>query len=325
MPIVAPSATRTSFRIGTWNPLTDAFTQILDLNDGATFAIMNKGLSMPQPDKSVIESGNLRTAGVVVPRWQYKARHITVELWLRNTASTTALLANIRTLLAAIENPPYSIQLAPPGAQNYSYADVLAVKHDIPADPQIILAGAITKIHIDFECRVGLRGDRVTLQNLAPNPGFEQPSGSAVPVFNDSFANGNAYALVAGSAPTVGSNVMTLLVGTRVVFGSPAWGPYNLWQVRWRWVTGLTAKFYLHYTDANNSLFVEYLSGSSALFLIHRVAGVETTIASQSVTLTTLTFYWLQITQFPGMNNDPPYLNVYLVADSGGSWREAAE
>ena len=217
MPIVAPSATRTSFRIGTWNPLTDAFTQILDLNDGATFAIMNKGLSMPQPDKSVIESGNLRTAGVVVPRWQYKARHITVELWLRNTASTTALLANIRTLLAAIENPPYSIQLAPPGAQNYSYADVLAVKHDIPADPQIILAGAITKIHIDFECRVGLRGDRVTLQNLAPNPGFEQPSGSAVPVFNDSFANGNAYALVAGSAPTVGSNVMTLLVGTRVV------------------------------------------------------------------------------------------------------------
>lgn len=317
MPFIGPSPTKSSFAIGTWNPLTDAWTQVLDLNDGTTFAIMNKGLSLPQPDKSIIESGNLRTAGVVVPRWQYKARHITVQVWLRNTSSTTALLANIRALLNAIENPPYCIRIALPGAGQYSYADVLAVKHDIPADPQTILAGAITKIHIDFECRVGLRGDRITLQNLVPNPGFEQPSGTGVTVFNDTFATGNAYALQTGSAPTVGSNVMTMFTGSRVAFGSPAWGPINYWQIRWRWATGLTANFYLHYTDANNSLYVS-VTGTSAS-IIHRVAGVNTTVATATVSLANVTFYWLQITQFPGAANDPPYLNVYLFADSAGA------
>ena len=313
-----PSATKSSFAIGVWNPLTDAFTQALDLNDGATFAIMNKGLSMPQPDKSIIESGNLRTAGVTVPRWQYKARHITVEVWLRNTASTTALLTNIRALLAAIENPPYCIRLALPGATQYSYADVLAVKHDIPSDPQTILAGAITKIHIDFECRVGLRGDRITLQNLAPNPGFDQPSGPAVPVFNDTFANGNAYTFVAGSGG-VASSVLSINAGGRVTFGSPAWGAINLWQVRWRWVTSLTATFYLHYTDSNNSLFVQVNSTGTSVSLIHRIAGANTTIASASISLTTVSFYWFLITQFPDMHNDPSYLNVVMIADTGGA------
>lgn len=199
-----PSATSSTFQIGTWNALTDAFTQTLDLNDGTTWFITNGGLKLPQPDKNIIMSGNVRTAGVVVPRWQYKERHIQVEVSLRG-ASTTAILSSVRSLIAAIEQPPYCIRLALPGSSQYSYADVQAVKHDIPNDPQILLAKAITKIHMDFTCAVGLRGDRVVLQNLVVNPGFEQPSGPSVLVFNDSFANTNFYATQAGSAPTAGS------------------------------------------------------------------------------------------------------------------------
>jgi hypothetical protein len=44
-------------------------------------------------------------------------------------------------------------------------------------------------IEIVFLARPGLRGDRITLDNLVTNPGFEAPSGPSVQVFGDSFAN----------------------------------------------------------------------------------------------------------------------------------------
>jgi hypothetical protein len=169
--------------------------------------------------------------------------------------------------------------------------------------------------------RPGLKGDRVTLQNLAPNPGFEQGSGPAVLVFSDNFASVNAYAVQAGSAPTVASSVMTLVAGARVAFGSPAWSSLNLWQLRFKWVSGLTARFYLHYTDANNHLRAEAAGTSWAL--IHRVAGTPTTVATGAVTLTNGNFYWIKVTQFPSPAPSatvaPPYLTASLFNDSAGA------
>src|SRR6185437_10537525 len=68
--------------------------------------------------------------------------------------------------------------------------------------------------------------------------------------------------------------------------------------IRFRWVTGGTVKFYLHYQDANNFLLCQMQS--TTLSLINVVAGVSTTIATNgSVALTNGMQYWLQIIQFP--------------------------
>lgn len=182
MPTPPANAKNTTLQIGTYTPLTDTFTLVLDLNDGATWWIGNGKLKLPQPDKVDNRSFNLRTAGERVVRTQYKNRHIQVSVNLRG-ASTTAMLTSIRALIAAIEHPdtnPYSIRLALPGATLYSYADVVRVKHTIPADPLALLALAIPHIEIDFECRPFLRGDRVVLSNLVPNPGFEAPFGGGI-------------------------------------------------------------------------------------------------------------------------------------------------
>ena len=64
---------------------------------------------------------------------------------------------------------------------------------------------------------------------------------------------------------------MTLTAGARVAFGSPAWGALQTWQIRFKWVTGLTGNFHLHFTDANNTLVVT-CSGTS-LNIFHTVGG----------------------------------------------------
>lgn len=319
MPTPPANATTSSFQIGTYAPLTDSFTQTLDLNDGATFRIHPKGLKLDQPEKVVVESGNVRTAGAVVPRWQYKNRHIQVEISLRGN-TVAAILSSIRSLLAAIENPPYTIRLALPNATLYSYADVVSVKHDIPSDTQQILAKAITRIHIDFECRPGLRGDRVTLQNLVPNAGFEQPSKANVTVFNDAYATNaslNLYTVVAGATPAFAAGFITLATGATVTFGSPGWGSFAEWRVRFTWATGLTATFYLHYTDANNYLAAQVTS--TTLTLIQRIAGVNNTLNSQSfAALTNAVGYFLQITQFPSAPGEVTQVQAILSLSSSG-------
>src|SRR5690242_7767046 len=141
-----PSTNKSDFALGTWNALADTWTQLLDLNDNSVFSITHGGLLLPQPKKTIIKSGNVRSPGVVIPRIQYQERHITVEVAILKSASTTAILSTIRTLIGIIENPPYCIRLALPGSSSYSYADVLACEHDIPNDPQQILALALNKL-----------------------------------------------------------------------------------------------------------------------------------------------------------------------------------
>lgn len=294
----SPTATSSTFQIGAYTSLTDTFTNVFDLNDGVTCAIQWNTLRMPQPQKAFVRSFNLRAPGERVTRFQYKNRHIQVTVSLRG-ASVPAILATCRGLLAAIENPPYRLRLALPNATQYTYATVVAVTHTIPTDAQTLLAKALPDIQIDFECLPGLLGDRLTLQNLIVNPGFEAPSGPAVPAFADNLANANAYAVVSGTAP-VTANVMTLAAGAEVSFGSPAWGAINVWQARFQFTASANvSRWYLHRTDANNGLRAQVFSGAGGLAIFHTVGGVDHSLASANPALTVGNWYWLQITQFP--------------------------
>ena len=540
-----PTATSSTFQVGTYTALTDTFTSVFDLNDGVTCAIQWNTLTMPQPRKAFVRSFNLRAPGERVTRFQYRNRHIQVMVSLRGS-SVPASLATCRSLLAAIENPPYRLRLALPNATQYTYATVVAVNHTIPSDPQTLLAKALPDIQIDFECLPGLLGDRVTLQNLVVNPGFEAPSGPGVTAWSDTFANTNAYALQAGAAPTLSAattyvdvvqadnpnrfypgseasgataydiggtavagayanvtlgaaggiagdtstagayngttsdmtsaigalptgnalwsiecwafptarpasgnitlccwggtasksgvalkmdstgavfcgtnqndttksaaiplnawahivgtwdgttlrcyvngaqtgtlastaltvattngftiganqgatgefftgrvmmaaayttalantrvsahytagntgatgtqaNTMSLPAAARVAFGSPAWGALNTWQTRFRWASGLTGTWYLHYTDANNHLRVDVSAAASGYAITHTIAGVAHVLASATVALTHEAWYWLQITQFPVQAGNAPYIQATLFYDDSGA------
>lgn len=314
----APPLPSSTFVVGTYDIISDSFTPVLDLNDGSTFRIHPRGLNIQQPEKTVIRAGSLRAPGALVPRWQYKNQHIQVEISLR-AATVPALLASVSQLIAAIEQPPYCLRIAFPGGTQFNYADVVAVIHDIPSDTQLIAAKAITRIHINFECIPGWRDVRHYIQNLCSNPGFEAPSQPGVPVFSDSFATTNAYSVQQGSAPTLLSNIMTIPAGTRVGFGSPSWGPLNTWQLRWNYVTGATDRFYLHYVDASNNLFVQYNGAGTQLGLFQRIGGVANQLAAASVSLVNGTWYWLTVTQFPTVTNAPAAIQATLSADSSGS------
>jgi len=202
MPATPPAnATTTTLQVGTYTPLTDTFTSVVDLNDRTSFWLQNNALKVNQPAKTMVRAPNIRAVGERITAWQYGNRHIQVSVRLRG-ASTAAMMTSLRSLLALLEAPPFVLRIALPGATAYSYADVVACTHNIPSDPLLILNGTIKDIQIDFECRPGLRGDRLWLQNLVPNPGFEAPAGPGVAVFDDNLANANAYTIQAGGALT---------------------------------------------------------------------------------------------------------------------------
>lgn len=151
-----PGAQTTTLQVMSYNSVSDTHTLVLDLNDHGAFTLRLQGLVMAQPQKVDSRSSTLRTPGERVVKWQYKNRHITVQLNLRaltpaDSTSTTQLLTDVRNLLAAVEHPPYELRIALPKATQYSYADVVQCTHTIPSDPQEILAGAIRTVAIDFE------------------------------------------------------------------------------------------------------------------------------------------------------------------------------
>jgi hypothetical protein len=131
-------------------------------------------------------------------------------------------------------------------------------------------------------------------------------------------AHFNAFNAGTGMGTT--TNALTVASGARVAFGSPNWSALNTWQVRWRWISGGTSLFYPHYIDANNWLRVTV--GQGTMTLIHKVAGVSTTLARASPQLASNVWYWLQITQFPapatsggGGTLDPACVQAVLLND----------
>jgi hypothetical protein len=551
-----PSAT--IFRLGWTTPQTDAFGAhpqlgpILDLNDGTAFALASPGgVELPPPPRTILTAGNVRAQGERATRAVYRHNRRVVVRLLAGPMSTYADLAtNIRALVSWLAAPPaipFAVQYQPAGASAPVYLDVVGAAHDIPADEDDWLRLQLEPVTLVLLARPGLRGDRVMLSNLAINPGFEAPSGPAVPVFADPFTGTSAYAVVSGAAPTLNpantysdivladapsryfrldessgttafdiaggahagtysggftlgaagalngdsdtactfngstakvsvpttlmptgnqpfamecwfkfaanpagaqmmlgygdpahanhqflefqlqatgavafncgatfvasaplttgvyhhllgtwdgttmrfyvdgasvgtpatpgaqsfpaapacligcslsaanffsgqvdevafyaaalaaarasahfaagsagpsgtvANAMSLPAGAQVSFGSPNWGAVNTWQTRFRYTPGLTATWYLHYTDASNNLAVLVAAGTNAYTLVHTVAGVATTLAATTASLTPGAWYWLSCTQFPTVPGDPPYLQAVLAYDAAGS------
>jgi hypothetical protein len=171
-------------------------------------------------------------------------------------------------------------------------------------------------------------GCNLGVQNSSGNVNFFTGSlDEAFIIGGVALSSGNASTLhsAATTAPVSAPHTLQLAAGNRVAFGSPAWGAVNDWQVRFRFNAGVTAAFYLHYTDANNYLAVTY-SGTT-LALVQVVGGVTNTLASNaSIILTNGIWYWLQVTQFPtlpastsGGTSDPPAVQVSLFADNAGA------
>jgi hypothetical protein len=329
----------TTLKMGYTNPLTDAFGShptlgaVLDLNDGQTFTLVSpEGLELEAPPRTILPAGNVRTQGERAVRALYRHnRQATARVLLGPGSSYASFVASVRQLLLWLAAPPavpLTLQYQPFSASAAVYPDVVAVAHDIPSDEDQWLRLQLEPIEIVFWCRPGLRGDRVTLSNLVPNPGFEGPMGGALTpggilVFNDLFNSGNAYTW-SGTSGSVASSTLTIPNGSQAIFGSPAWGAYQQWQVRFTLPASAQNFFYLHYTDANNNLYVLVSQGTPGSFqIVHTVAGTGHILASSTPTLGVNT-YWVQITQFPTSpstptNGNPPNVQATVLNDSSGN------
>ena len=204
----------TILRLGWTDPLTDVFGAhpqlgaVIDLNDDVTFMLVTPGgLELPPPPRTLALAGNVRTQGERATRAIYhQNRRVTAQVMLGQMGSYADLVSNIRALVAWLDAPPavpFTVMYQPIGASSPVYLDVVGAAHDIPEDEGQWLRLQLETIEIVFIARPGLRGDRVTLQNLAVNPGFEAGSGPGVLAFADTFANVNAYTVVSGSAPSL--------------------------------------------------------------------------------------------------------------------------
>ncbi len=317
----------TVLRLGWTDPLTDTFGPhptlgpVLDLNDGVTFVLASPGgLEMPPPPRTLVTAGNMRSQGERGIRTVYRQnREVIARVHVGPMASVADLVADVRLLVAWLNAPPaisITAQYQPPGASAPVYLDVVGCAHDIPEDEGQWLRLQLEPVEIVLIARPGMRGDRVTLQNLALNPGFEAPSGSGVLAFADTFASANAYTVSGGTA-TVSAGTLTLSAGASADFGSPAWSAIQTWRLRFVWASGLDAYFYLHYVDGGNQLVFHF--NTALIELYSYVASVKHVLDSGAVSLTPGTAYWFEATQFPTVPGDQADVQVTLYADAAGS------
>jgi hypothetical protein len=559
---------QTTLQLGWTDPRTGVFGAHpvlggpLNLNDGATYTLISPdGLEVSPPRKTIIPTGNIRSQGERVVRAVYREnREAIARFILGPMASDAAMKVAIRNLVSWLDaslTSPLTIKWQPPSAANPVYLDVTAAVHSIPANEKDWVKLQLEPVELAFYARPTLRGDRVWLQNLVMNPGFEAPSGPGAVVFADGFSGANSlnnYTTQAGSTPTIGttpqtfvdnlmaqcgaalvryyrlgeasgtsaydiggsgqagtthgsptqgvaglltgdtdtcytlaaassqyistpatgiptgnnpitigcwmkfaanpaanqvlvaygattssthnifqiflnttghvvadnggggagtvvssgalmtgvahlvvatwdgttmtiwvdgasagtatpgnqtiptssttfnigattagaaffsgqvdevivtntalsgtvitniynaghtgatgtiSNVMTMVSGARISFGSPNWSAVNMWQMRLRWINGLTVTAYLHYTNANN--YLAAVLSPSGLVIHHVIGGVDTTLLSSANLPTHEMWYWLQVTQFPTVAGNPSLFQAQLLWDDGGA------
>jgi hypothetical protein len=319
----------TILRLGWTDPQTGVFgahPQLggpLDLNDGVTLTLLDGALELSPPPRELALAGNARTQGERGLHALYRHnRRATARLVLGPMASASDLAAVIRSLVAWLDATPalpVTLQWQAPGAASPVYLDVAGAAHSVPTDEREWIALQVEPVEIIFIARPGLRGDRVTLQNLVMNAGFGASSGPGVPVFSDTFANTNAYTVNSGSAPSAAAGVMTMPASSIVTYGSPAWGALNTLRVRFQWQTGLIARFFFHFTNGTNYLSCNVTSGTNGLALAHAISGALTTLASGNTSLTSGSWYWITLTQFPSVAGNPPLIAATLSADSAGA------
>ena len=213
----APSGSQatTTFQLGTYNPITDTFTQLLDLNDGVTYFLKpgKGGGANPKFDQksTAIRADNVRAHGSNVVKDHLDNITCTAVFTIKSTTpqavsdAWNAVVKIVKGQQGAQNNGALCLRFAWPQSSAYSYLDIqyAAVTTPIGA-PLEIQAKASTGLTIALEGGYGWRWDRLTYQNLAWNPGFEAPSGPGVQVFADTFATVNAYTVQSGGTPTTG-------------------------------------------------------------------------------------------------------------------------
>ena len=203
-------------QLGTYQPITDTFTMLLDLNDGIGLDVSE--ITVPPPPLVVTNASNPRLPGDRVTQSSYGPRIITIKVSLGPATSTAAMQGWINTLTAIQEQVRLSrltvangygsasrvaLALQPPTANAPYFADIAAMSMVIPEAGDI---GAWTRLQLEgvvltLHCAPFLRGQRLTLQNLVANAGKETPAVNGVPVFADTFATLNAYTTLAGANP----------------------------------------------------------------------------------------------------------------------------
>ncbi len=303
----------TTLQVCSFNAITQTYTTVFDLNNlTSTFLTATK---MDQPQKAIARGFNMRTPGEYISKQQYKNRHIQASVNIRG-ANTTALLATVRSLIAAIEQPPYYLKVQLPSGAQYSYIQVRAVTYTIPSDTMAILAGALHTISIDFECDPFFLGDWVTLQNVLMNPGFEAPATNPVTVFLDALNNADAYTVALGTAPSVSANAMTIPVSTCLTFGSPAWRS-GIWTFLFTAASGMDMVFGANFTNISNLLGVTLTQTSFNVTQI--INGINDTAQTAAISLTAGAEYWLQVYEFPVFNGAPAQITATLYTNNSGN------
>ncbi|HZC04227.1 MAG TPA: hypothetical protein VE338_01165 [Ktedonobacterales bacterium] len=317
----------TILRLGWSDPLTDTFGahpllgDVVDLNDGVTFTLLDGALELEPPPHEMALAGNVRSQGERATRAMYRHnRQARIQLALGPMASYGDLISNVRALvrwLDAAPATPFCVQWQPPSATSPVYLDVVGAAHGIPADEREWLRLQLEPIEIVFLVRPGLRGDRVTLSNLVVNPGFEAPSGPGVNVFNDNLGTANAYSVMFGSAATASGNILTVPANSQASFGSLSWGAINQWTVRFQWASTLVAVFSLHEVDINNRLSAQ-LDGVNIIWN-QLTSNNAHNLSSTPFAPTNGTWYWITLTQFPSAPGTVPDVQATIFADSAGS------
>jgi hypothetical protein len=308
-------------QLGMYAPLSDTWTLALDLNDGQTLEVAAEGVDLPPPALEVYAAGNPRLAGERVALGRYDARTITVPCVLGPLATEAALASALAQLLAlqartlapsgagvaGVDSAPrVALLIQPPGCAAPYYADVLALAHDAAglgsAEAWVrLLEEGLT---LELLCAPFLRGSRVVLDNLVPNPGMDQPAQSVV--WADAATNANyagGYSVNAGGAPTISGNTLTLAAGSDVSFGAASWGSIAQWAVAFTAQSAGTFTCWLHRTATNTGIQI-VVSGTGSLSIVTDVAGATTTLASGSLALTSGTRYWLVISALPYVSNN---------------------
>jgi hypothetical protein len=207
-------------QLGSYTPITDTFTLLLDCNDGVNIELDEiDGLEATAPAQEVYVAMNPRIAGERVVGSRYGVRQITLRLITGPATSYSTLITSMQKLYQIQESvrvarqtqynglgsaSRIALKIQPPGSITSVYADILAMNHELVdvGDPRAWVRLLFEGMSIELLCAPFWRAARQTLQNLINNPGAELPTSAGFLAFADPLTTLNAYQLQTGSAPT---------------------------------------------------------------------------------------------------------------------------
>ncbi len=332
-------------QFGTYTPLSDTFTLVLDCNDGQNLELETDGLQLPMPDVEALTASNLRLPAERVTSLRDGPRTISLTLTL-GPSSTYASMQTILQTLVSIQqqcrtallaaasgigaSSRVALKLQPPGSTIPIQADILALAFDVPTmgDTTPWLRSLHEGITIDCLCAPYFRGSKQTLDNLVPNAGMEQAGPLQVwTELGSSASTIPGYTVVTGSPPFISSNNFDVPSGTDITFGN-AWQWITSWQFAFIANTAGTFSFWVRRNAAGTQGIKITITGLTTITISYVVAGVGTVVATETVALTGGGRYWLSITALPSVsflqsgstfNGVATTVTAQLYASSGSS------